>query len=1024
MPKKILFAGLWMLLAGVLPGQDASAYFHHLTVEDGLSQGTNHFIYKDSTGFIWLSSLNGLNRYDGRRVKVYKPVADDSTSLFGQNIQSSFFETKEHNLWVTTFEGLNCYVRKHDNFRHFILKNDEGKQLFGYYIFHLDENDNLWVIVDGIKLYHFHIPTGEFIFQHDLQLSPTIRATAITDQSGAVVRVIYQGYQILGLSIVDYKNGVKTGSELKFGEDDVTPLLVKKIIREQDALWMATNRGLAHYDPGSDKVKFYNSSGGSNDEICNSIASLDDERLLTIIDGRGLMVFNKKERRFTAHYSASPTDPHSITSNEAGQVFVDADGAVWLSFDNQGVDFYHPLKQKFQTLKPKSTSLNNATNFAVKTLVEDSEGNVWCGTAANGIAIYKEKARAFEWKTKTDGPVGSRPLRNIIKMFTDSKERIWILSWEGISVWLPAEKQLLALPGIKDVFLDGCELQNGKIVLAAFTGNLYEIKESPGNKFSIAEIPQMIDISPFTSVWQDSRGRLFGCKLLKEIWVTEPGNDFRLIQKIPLEGESSSFCERPGDPSVWVGNSYGLARLIWNNGKYDYTIFTEKDGLPSSVVSSVIPDSDGMMWLGTSNGVSRFDPKKVHFQNFGMVDGISALQFNAFARLNRKNGQIWLGSVNGITSFLPEKVNLLNVQAYPVITQILINDQEYPSLFCDETGATNVSEIKRLSLDYQRSTISFSFAALEYSHPESTQFKYKLEGVDPDWVSAGNENFARYAKIPPGLYTFSIKASNSDGIWSGSQSIVIYIEPPFTQTPLFYTLIGALILSFIWAFVQYRWNRSLRLRQQEEDKRKALESERQRIARDVHDDLGSGLSALSLLTEIARYKNTKEELKTELEKINAASRELSGKVREVIWTVNASNDTISSLISYLNNYALELLDNAEIDYHVSLPDPIPDTIISGEYRRTLFLAFKETLNNILKHARATKVVVDFFADPGNLRISVKDNGIGFDPKLLLDSTGNGLRNLQSRMRDINGDCKFETGPSGTQVVYTLNMGEK
>lgn len=1010
-----------MLLAGLLPGQEEAAYFHHLTVEEGLAHGTNHFIYKDSTGFVWLSSLNGLNRFDGRRVKVYKPVPEDSTSLYGQNIQSPFFETAQHNLWFSTYEGLNCYVRKFDSFRHYTVNNDAGQQLFGYYVFHKDQHDNLWIIVDGNKLYHFHIPTRKFIYKHPLPQT-FLRATVIQGKDGEVEQVIYIGYQLHGILAVNYEKGQVTRERARFASDSSVPLYIKKVIPDRDLLWMSTSKGFALYHLSSDKLTFYNNFKGKKLNASRSVARLNEQELLVSINDKGVYVFNTGTRQFTHGYSASAINPHGISSNNVNQLYTDSDGGVWLSIDNQGVDYFNPQKQKFRQLRPDFTTKNDQS-FNVKALVEDAEGNIWCGTETTGLAVYNEASGTFEWKNKSDGPGPARMIKGVIKLIKDQKNRIWILSWEGLFVWLPGEKRIASVPEM-NIFLDGCLLQDGRVLLSAFRGNLFEIKEPSENQFQLERIEAINVSEPFTSIWQIRNGQLFGCVSLKELWVFEPANNFKRIQKIPLEGESASFCELPGDPYLWVANSYGLVRLREDAGKYNHTIYTEKDGLPSSMVNSVIAGTDDEIWIGTGNGITYLNPHSGRFFNFGIVDGIPALQFNAFAAIKRSNGEIWMGTVNGITTFYPNQVKLLDVEARPVITDIRINDQEDPELVCDKTGSTNISEIESLKLDYQRNTISFNFAALEYSHPAATQFKYKMVGVDPEWVEAGRENTTRYAKIPPGEYVFRLRAANSDGIWSDSHDIYIFIEPPFWETTIFYILVTIFGITVLAGIYQARQIKKMREIQQEEEKRLALELERQRIARDVHDDLGSGLSALSLLTEIAGYKESKEELKAELVKINYASRELSGKIREVIWTVNASNDTLASLLSYMNHYALELLDSAEIDYYVSLPDPIPEVTISGEYRRTLFLAFKEALNNILKHAGASSVSVNFYVENNQLIISVADNGQGFDPRLLVDPTGNGLINMQSRMRDINGDCTFKTSPAGTEVTFSFNLANQ
>lgn len=206
-----------------------------------------------------------------------------------------------------------------------------------------------------------------------------------------------------------------------------------------------------------------------------------------------------------------------------------------------------------------------------------------------------------------------------------------------------------------------------------------------------------------------------------------------------------------------------------------------------------------------------------------------------------------------------------------------------------------------------------------------------------------------------------------------------------------------------------------------EAQQQALENERQRIAQDMHDDIGSSLSALSLLSEIAQYKQSPEDLKADIEKINQSSRDLSDKIREVIWTVSASNDTLANLISYIHRHAIELFESTNVECFVNLPEIFPELAVGGEQRRTLFLACKEAMNNITKYAGATRVILDFEINDNKLEIRILDDGKGFDPALLERSSGNGLRNMQSRMRDIQGSCHISTGPRGTQVHFSMGL---
>ncbi|MCB0520050.1 MAG: hypothetical protein H6577_04195 [Lewinellaceae bacterium] len=1024
MCRFLLLAFCQVIWPALIPAQEVSPYFHHLTVGDGLSEGTNYFIYKDSKGFVWLSSVNGLNRYDGKRIKTYKPNPADSISILGQNIQSNFFEDANTNLWFSTYEGLNCYQRKLDQFSSFSLKKKAGGKELGYYAFHLDGAGNLWIIVEGNKLYHFNTSTHQFSFQHEL---PTLalRAFALADAGGLVSKVFYCAYQKPGLLVETFQGNLLAGQALLFGPADNQPLTVREVLPSADTLWLATKAGLASYVQASGKLTRFDRYQQAELVLCSALEKISGNLLLAGFQKKGLFFFDLNQQEFIQRIVASPANTHGISSDNIAQITMDRDGGIWISTNNLGVDFYHPGKQKFSIIKPSLSHSNSPGNFNAVTLAADKNGQVLCGTPNNGIFLLDTRNWANTKVDKIQNLEGQEPFERIFSIFDDKAGREWILSWEGVAIRLPGSSILIPAFGAdKSVFLAGCQLQDGRIVLAAYNGGLYEVVRGKNNAFVPQPIESINGPEPFVSLWQSSQGQLLGCLSLKSIWVMDPSDNFKKIQEIIIPGDSRSFCERPGDPSVWMANSYGLVQLMWENGRYDFNIFNEKNGLASSAVQSVLPDKKGRIWLGTGNGLSLFDPTTSHFSNYGLVDGISDLQFNFAACLALKDGRLLFGSVNGITAFYPEKIKPLEVPAHPVITNILINDQEDSTLACPLTGAKNITEFQRIALDYLHNTLSFSFAALDYSHPSANEFMYQMEGVDKDWVKSGKENFARYARLPAGEYVFRMKASNSDGIWSDERRLSIQISPPFTQTPVFYFLLGVLAVGLVGLVVLYRQKRRDNKRRLEEEKRHALEQERQRIARDVHDDLGSGLSALSLQTEMARYKTSPEELQEELERINSTARDLSGKIREVIWTVNARNDSIANLFSYLNQYAVELFENAGIEYQVSLPENMPAITITGEYRRTLFLAFKEALNNILKHAEATEVKVDFEISEKLLQIVVKDNGIGFDLSLLLKPSGNGLLNMQSRMRDIGGDCQFKTDKRGTQVAFAFNLASE
>ncbi len=1024
--KKTIFIAWWAVVFYYpLAAQLGNITFNHLAVEDGLSKGNNHFVYKDRTGFVWLSSVVGLNRFDGRSVKVYQADESDPDAISGENIQSTFFEDEHSNLWFTTYDGgVNKYVRATDSFEHFILKDSSGQDIVGYYAFFFEGNQKLWLIIDRSELYYFDIKAEKFIKQIKLP-QKVVRANVQMGDGNKLLKMYAYSYQDKGFYLIEINSG-KYSFRKYFGEESRIQLEVKSIWPVHDSMiWIGASSGLYKYNLFTQAITSYDTFNKKQVNDIYAIVPYGENNLLVASRGRGLLVFDTNENLFVELVQPDIRDSYSLTTNDLVALYLDRDNSYWVSTSQLGVDYFYPEKKRFDSFILETNVDGQPVLLKPSSMVEDENGQVWCSVDGAGICVLNKDGELIKKIGQENNTQNTIPGNDIIFLYKTKDGRIWISTWDGLAVWLPQKKKIISLPFLDKAIMSMSQLKDGRIILATFgeemDGGLYELVEKEPLNFIYDKI-EMVDPSlNYIYLWEDSRRNLFACNSLTSISVLDVENNFKLKKEILINGSVETYFENPVDNSVWVGSSTGLYHVNAELDNGQIELFTEEHGLPSRVIYGIIPDEQNRLWISTNRGLVSFELGSNKKQVFSQTDGLISTDFSSQSFFKHSSGELWFGSSGGITRFFPENVQPIKTKANPIITKILINDQPALDLKCSKTGATNISEIEQLDLDYLSNTVSFTFAALEYSDPAKTQFQYMLKGVDKDWVENGINNTARYAKIPFGNYEFHLKASNSDGVWSSPMSMTIDIAPPFYRTYWFYFFMGAGLVSSVWMVVLFRRQRREELRRLEEEKRQALEQERQRIARDVHDDLGSGLSALSLQTAMAQYKSSPEEIKSELEKINTAARDLSGKIREVIWTVSARNDTLANLISYLNRYALDLLESTEIDISVSLPDDIPDATVTGEYRRTTFLAFKEALNNMHKHARASKVEINFKTVNQCLEIEVIDNGVGFDPQLLLASTGNGLLNMRSRMNEIGGDCQFKTSNQGTKITFLLKL---
>ena len=321
----------------------------------------------------------------------------------------------------------------------------------------------------------------------------------------------------------------------------------------------------------------------------------------------------------------------------------------------------------------------------------------------------------------------------------------------------------------------------------------------------------------------------------------------------------------------------------------------------------------------------------------------------------------------------------------------------------------------RLPPDHRH--LEFIFTALSFNAPENIRFQYKLQGFDNDWVDAGTERRVSYSRLATGTYRFLVRACNSDGVWGVSNSGVAFaVAPFFWQTWWFWCLTLAFFTSVVVAVVRFISHRQLRLQVQALERQAALDRERTRIARDIHDDIGNLLTQATLLSGLTlRDRAAPDKTGEHAQQISATIEQVTSSLDEIVWAVNPRNDTLPQLIDYLGQFAVDFLGTAGIACRVDLPDHPPHRPVSSDVRHNLFLVVKEALNNVARHSGAGEAVLRLTVAEQNLEVTILDNGKSFDPAAV-NGSGNGLRNMRQRMDELGG--KFEVGQNpggGTRI---------
>jgi signal transduction histidine kinase len=490
-----------------------------------------------------------------------------------------------------------------------------------------------------------------------------------------------------------------------------------------------------------------------------------------------------------------------------------------------------------------------------------------------------------------------------------------------------------------------------------------------------------------------------------------PGNDI-----------ASLWVDRSG--VLWVGTGgRGLARF---DGR-DWTHYTTRQGLASNSLSYLLGDDRGALWIGSNAGIMRVEladlnrvaeagQGRVEVRVYRRPDGLPTRESTEGSQPGAwqgANGRLWFSTTQGLASLDPHQL-LANPYPPPVVIESAEVD--------GQSLRTNLLQgvwSDPVVVAPGRERIEIRYTSLNLRAPDEARFRYRMEGHEVQWTEAGDSRVARYPKLPPGDYRFEVHASNEDGVWSlAGAALALRVEPPFWRTWWFQGLAaGALLASLVggvyWVSTQRLQRQVGRLRQQQ-----ALERERARIARDLHDQLGASLTQITLLGEMAEAdKHLPGEIESYARQIAQTSRDTTRVLDEIVWAVNPSNDTLDGLVTYFCKNAQEYLAVAGLRVRLEVPAALPGLALPPDVRHNFFLAAKEAVTNVVRHAQASEARIRLRLAPGRFTLEIVDNGRGLgEMNAEQAARRNGLRNMRKRMEDIGGQFALENAPSGGAVV--------
>lgn len=1061
--KRLHILLLLVLASSFFSAETASQEYRikNISTQKGLSRTTVMDILQDSEGFLWFATANGLNKFDGYSFTVYTDSETDKISLSDKGV-IDIYEDNDGIIWIGLFDGkLNRFDKNNSKIDIVnITTPDEeiptittsyyaGPLLFSRMgpnsITSLKEDKfgNIWIGTwgNGVKIYKKS--SGELLHINANRTEEGLHSDRIldieADSRGNIFLATFGG----GLNkILLHHDPFSQGFIFRF--DKFYPIIDRTNgeslylndlhISGDSLLWIGTNSvGLYSFDiSGKSPTKIFthynNISSTPNSLNSSNIVSIaeDNEGNLWIgTFGGGLTKFNPANNTWLTFRHESKL-PNTIADDEILSVFADNSGIIWVGAHlAQGISKIYKVEKKFEQIDQSypSTGLNDNVIWEVYT---EDDNIFWFGTYKGGINKYDRKKNSFEYILREPGNPYSLS-DNHVRCITGDGKSLWIGTYRGglnrydkttgrFYNYTFDENDPTSIGGnqVIDIYIDS----NKTCWVATFGGGL--------NKFDLADAYdgdnhinftryQFNESDPASIAGNNVYTILEGSD--KNLWIGTFGSG---LTRFNRETETfESFKHNPNNIHslsdnrvmalhedkngyIWAG-TYGGGLNKYDKESGRFIRYNESNGFYSNVIYGILEDDRNNLWLSSDNGIIKLNYNIYYISYFDMNDGLLSMEFSGGAYEKSSEGEMFFGGINGVNHFFPENISQF-FQTVPIaITSFKVFNEPV------------VDQQEEIEISYSQNFFTVEFAVLDYNEESNYKYSYKLDGLDQDWhQAAAGVRSVSYANLAPGYYKFRVRAVNRFGVWNTEEdNIKIVIHPPFWYTWWFIALgvflaIGAISLAFKLRF----------------DHLLAIERLKSKLAADLHDNIGAGLTEISILSELTsvELKNDSPNIAKRMSALSDTARSLIDSMSDIVWMVNPKRDTLRDLLIRLKDSYSDLLSELGVSFKISSYEGLDQLKLNMDYKQNLFLIFKEGIHNCIKHSKCSKIELDAKISGDILVLSLKDNGLGLDNNR--ESTGNGIKNMRSRAEMIGGEVTFRSGINyGTEIIFRGKFGK-
>jgi signal transduction histidine kinase/ligand-binding sensor domain-containing protein len=994
------------MLPSLLHAQNRQYIFTRLSVKEGLASNRVYGILQDKKGFMWLGTANGLQRFDGRKLIMFRPPANPGEYLPATAIYQ-VFEDRHKNFWVRSESEAGIFDPVTFRYKKAAIRTETEIPARSQFRLWQDSKGHIFLII-----------TNREVLCYDSALNTFKKDTSIIKvPNGYGVNHLFEdrktgNYWIgtdSGLAMYDVR-----AREVYYKKHNPhnlpilsSPLFQEPItvayIDQQERFWLAT------WNVQTEGERFFCYDLRNNQFLKDTAGLVDPGRGYTELQGmrqqsngrlwafgfKMFLEYDTKLRRF--HYIRNDhIDDYGIRYDEVYCLYEDNENNLWVGTD-EGVYIFNPGREKFNAV---FTFDRDRKQISVNAILEMPDHQTWVATWSGGTATFDSNFVKVPNTIMQQAPKGDPAYFMQWCLYREKKSgKVWIGCQDGrLIIYDPATKRssFYNLPvmqnrTIRQITEDG----SGNIWLGSQYGHLVMWDASVG--YAAGFLNGFRIVQHFNTIIYrlrfDRSGNLWAATHNKGLYMINPASGAIVAHYDNKKGAGRSLYSNQVYDVVQYSDSLFFvtagALHVVNSKTGTVKQITAEEGLPSNNPNSLELDADGNIWIGLLNGISRFNYRRNTFTQFSPKDGL--IQENFYTATRLQNGVLVFGNSHGFVHFQPRAV--VNNSDPPI--DVTITDFK---LFNTYLPPDSIMKLDKVRLPYTQNSITIEFAALSFLQRDKIVYYYKLEGLNREWTRTDRQLSANYTLLPPGQYTFNVMCENADGIESKNITrLVIYITPPFWRTWWFMTLVVIGIAALIYLIHRLRVNRLL-----------GMEKVRTRIARDLHDDMGSTLSTINILSTMAKMKVHKDAGKTEeyLEKIGDNSSRMMEAMDDIVWSINPMNDNMQKITARMREFATGVLEAKNIDFSFHVDQQVQELKLDMEARRDLFLLYKEAINNLAKYSQCQQATVDISIQKNKLIMKITDDGIGFDVNN--SDGGNGLINMQKRAQSLNGRLSIES----------------